>query len=66
MTAVVCAAILAFSGGLIFLHAVGLANLQERAGLRLLAMGEARRKREAKESAQNEVRCQAWVGRRTV
>jgi hypothetical protein len=66
MTAVVCAGILAFAGGLIFLHAVGLANLQERCGLRLLEMAEARRKREAAGAAENDARCKVWMGRRTV
>ncbi|MFN0318378.1 MAG: hypothetical protein ACKVQA_25415 [Burkholderiales bacterium] len=64
MTAVVCGAILAAGVGLIVLHAWGLANLQERAGLRLCEMAEARRKREAAGAAENDSRCKSWMERR--
>ena len=66
MTAVVCGAILAGGVGLIWLHALGLANLQERAGLRLLEMAEARRKREAAAAEANDARWRAFAERRVI
>ena len=65
MTAVVCGAILAGGVGLIWLHAMGLANMQERAGLRLCEMAAKRRKREAAEAASLEARWRAWTEERT-
>lgn len=54
MTAVIC-------GGII---AAGLANVQERAGLWLLELSEARRRREAAAAGQNDARWRRWAERR--
>lgn len=65
MTAVMCVAIMAFALGLILLHAWGLANLQERVGLRLLEIADARRKREAVAAKENEARWKRWAEQRS-
>lgn len=56
MIAVAFGATMAAGLGLLFLHAYGLANMQQRAGLWLCEMSAKRRKREADEAASLDAR----------